>query len=58
MQDDGDVPPCNFSQYLNLANMDGGWRIINSILDGCTLVMDILEVDEADLGKLSTNLLQ
>ena len=34
VSDDGDVPTCSFSQHLNLANMDGGWKIINTILNG------------------------
>ena len=34
LQGNGDIPTCSFSQHLNLVNMDGGWRKINTKLNG------------------------
>ena len=34
LQDNRDVPTCSFRQYLSLINMDGGWRKINTKLNG------------------------
>ena len=62
MQDDGDVGTSSFRPRSEPCEY--GWRLENNKyqikwFQGQTFsrVIDILDVDKADLGKLSTNLL-